>query len=99
MKTLDGHRRAIVLVSDGDDTSSMTRFIDVLNLAKRSEAAIYTIILSEDARGMRKSGFVLGKLAEETAGRMFLPRSAGALVAPCSRDYDRPYGVKLLSDA
>ena len=36
-------RQAIVLLSDGEDTSSLLPFEEVLDLAKRSETSIYTI--------------------------------------------------------
>ena len=36
-------RQAIVVLSDGDDTSSLVEFDEVLDLAKRSETAIYAI--------------------------------------------------------
>ena len=36
-------RRAIVVLSDGEDTSSLVSYEEVLDLAKRSETAIYTI--------------------------------------------------------
>src|SRR5262245_3194033 len=36
-------RRAIVVLSDGEDTSSLVTFEEVLELAKRSETGLYTI--------------------------------------------------------
>src|SRR5687767_13266536 len=36
-------REAIVVLSDGDDTSSLMPYEEVLDLAKRSETAVYTI--------------------------------------------------------
>ncbi len=36
-------RRAIIVLSDGEDTSSLVSYEEVLDLAKRSETAIYTI--------------------------------------------------------
>ena len=44
----DIRRQAIVLLSDGEDTSSLVTFDDVLDLARRSETAIYAIGLMED---------------------------------------------------
>ena len=41
-------RQAIVVLSDGEDTSSLLPFEEVLDLAKRSEIAIYTIGLREN---------------------------------------------------
>ena len=72
-------RRAIVVLSDGDDTSSVVPYEEVLDLAKRSETAIYTIGLREEARlagsraTFKESEFVLKQLAQETGGRSFFP--------------------------
>jgi Ca-activated chloride channel family protein len=70
-------RQAIVLLSDGEDTSSLLPFEEVLDLAKRSETAIYTIGLrSPDGgggRGFKEAEFVLKQLAQETGGRAFFP--------------------------
>ena len=49
-------RQAIVLLSDGEDTSSLVSFEEVLDLAKRSETAIYAITLRA-ARDSASRGF------------------------------------------
>ena len=68
-------RQAIVLLSDGEDTSSLVTFEEVLDLAKRSETAIYSIGLqpreTSALRGFREAEFVLRQLAQETGGRAF----------------------------
>ena len=70
-------RQAIVVLSDGEDTSSLVSFEEVLDLAKRSETSIYAIGLrAKDAatsRGFREAEFVLRQLAQETGGRSFFP--------------------------
>jgi Ca-activated chloride channel family protein len=71
-------RRAIVLLSDGEDTSSLLPFDEVLDLAKRSETAIYGIglrspELSTESRGFKEAEFVLRQLSQETGGRVFFP--------------------------
>jgi Ca-activated chloride channel family protein len=71
-------RQALVVFSDGQDTSSLIAFEDVLDLAKRSETAIYTIGLrdaQDQARGFSQSEFVLRQLALETGGKSFFPGS------------------------
>jgi VWFA-related protein len=70
----DVRRQALVVFSDGEDTSSLVSFDEVLDLAKRSETAIYTIALrGEDnsTRGFREAEFVMRQLAQETGGRPF----------------------------
>jgi len=68
-------RQAIVVLSDGEDTSSLVSFEEVLELAKRSETAIYTVGLrpreAGALRGFREAEFVLRQLAQETGGRAF----------------------------
>lgn len=71
----DVRRQAIVVFSDGEDTSSLVSFEEVLDLAKRSETAIYTIGLrgpeNQQRRGFREAEYVLRQLADETGGRAF----------------------------
>jgi Ca-activated chloride channel family protein len=79
-------RQAIVVLSDGEDTSSLLPFEEVLDLAKRSETAIYAIGLragegSGASRGFREAEFVLRQLAQETGGRAFFPNEVGELPA------------------
>ena len=77
-------RQAIVVLSDGDDTTSLMPYEEVLDLAKRSETAIYTIGLrpqqSDPVRTQFKEAeFVLRQLAQETGGRSFFPSNVGEL--------------------
>jgi VWFA-related protein len=73
----DVRRQAIVVLSDGEDTSSLVSYEEVLDVAKRSETAIYTIGLqTKDApqtKGFREAEFVLRQFAQETGGRAFFP--------------------------
>ena len=72
----DVRRQALVVFSDGEDTSSLVSFDEVLDLAKRSETAIYTIALrgtDPNTRGFREAEFVMRQLAQETGGRAFFP--------------------------
>ena len=76
-------RQAIVMLSDGEDTSSLVEFDEVIELAKRSDTVIYSIGLrSRDIRtrrGFREADFVLRQLAQETGGRAFFPEQADDL--------------------
>lgn len=76
-------RQAIVVLSDGDDTSSLLPYEEVMDLAKRSETAIYTIGLRDqrdDRRpNFREAEYVLKQLAQETGGRSFFPTSVHEL--------------------
>lgn len=78
-------RQAIVVLSDGEDTSSLVPFEEVLELAKRSEVAIYAIGLKDPAArnrpmgGFSEADFVLKQFAQETGGKAFFPSSADEL--------------------
>jgi Ca-activated chloride channel family protein len=78
----DIRRQAIVLLSDGDDTSSLIEFDQVLDLAKRSEVVIYSIGLRQGEIGRREfkeAEFVLKQLSNETGGRAYFPTDAREL--------------------
>jgi Ca-activated chloride channel family protein len=78
-------RQAIVVLSDGEDTTSLVRFEEVMDLAKRSETIIYTIGLQPREqgalRGFREAEFVLRQFAQETGGRSFFVNRAEELTA------------------
>jgi Ca-activated chloride channel family protein len=78
----DIRRQAIVVLSDGEDTSSILAYEEVLDLAKRSETGIYTIGLRATdltPRGFKEAEFVMRQLAQETGGRSFFPQQATEL--------------------
>jgi Ca-activated chloride channel family protein len=76
-------RRAIVVLSDGEDTSSLLPFEEVLDLAKRSETAIYAIGLRSadivESRGFKEAEFALRQFAQETGGRAYFPNQVADL--------------------
>ena len=78
-------RQAIVVFSDGEDTSSLVTFEQVLDLAKRSETAIYSIGLRPReemvGKGFKEADFVLRELAQQTGGRSFFPARIEDLAA------------------
>lgn len=98
-------RQAIVLLSDGEDTSSLVTFDEVLELAKRSETAIYTIGLqpreASALKGFREAEFVLRQLAQETGGRAFFAKEItelkdvyGQIADELSSQYSMGYAPK-----
>jgi len=71
-------RQAIVVLSDGEDTSSLLPFEEVLDLAKRSETAIYSIGLRDNEVGngsklFKEAEYVLKQFSQQTGGRSFFP--------------------------
>lgn len=98
-------RQAIVVLSDGEDTSSLVTFEEVLELAKRSETAIYTIGLqpreTSALKGFREAEFVLRQLAQETGGRAFFSQKIeelkdvyGQIADELSSQYSMGYASK-----
>ena len=86
-------RQAIILLSDGEDTSSLVTFEDVLDLARRSETAIYAIGLMEDtaggqSKGFREATYALRQLTNDTGGRAFFPADVKSLAAVYGQIYD-----------
>jgi Ca-activated chloride channel family protein len=79
----DVRRQAIVLLSDGEDTSSLTTQDEILEAAKRSDVIIYTIGL-RDREALansrwNESEFVLRSLTQETGGRAYFIEDANQL--------------------
>ena len=74
----DVRRQALIVFSDGEDTSSLLAFDEVLNLAKRSETSVYTIALRGPepgaTKGFKEAEFVMRTLAIESGGRSFFPQ-------------------------
>ena len=87
-------RQAIILLSDGEDTSSLVTFEDVLDLARRSETAIYAIGLMEEgttggqSKGFREATYALRQLTNDTGGRAFFPADAKTLASVYGQIYD-----------
>jgi Ca-activated chloride channel family protein len=86
-------RQAIILLSDGEDTSSLVTFEDVLDLARRSETAIYAIGLMEEnaggqSKGFREATYALRQLTNDTGGRAFFPSDVKSLASVYGQIYD-----------
>ena len=86
-------RQAIVALSDGEDTTSLVTFEDVLDLAKRSETAVYAIGLREKgdpamSGKWNEADYVLKTLAHETGGRPFFVDDVSQLPAIYSQIAD-----------
>jgi VWFA-related protein len=66
-------RRAIILLSDGVNTSGMKKLDDAVNAALRAEAIIYSIGIGDNYfSGVDKGA--LNKISERTGGRAYFPR-------------------------
>jgi Ca-activated chloride channel family protein len=78
-------RQAIVVLSDGEDTSSVIDYDQVLEAAKRSEVSVYSIALrsKQDVplHGFNEADFVFRTLSQETGGRVYHVDEIGQLPA------------------
>jgi Ca-activated chloride channel family protein len=82
-------RQAIVVLSDGDDTASLVSYDDLMDVAKQSGVAIYTITLRSKylvtqaaQRGhsyFSQSEFGMKALAQETGARSFFAADVSEL--------------------
>ncbi len=72
-------RKAIIVFSDGADTTSSMRDREVVDYASAVEATVYCIGFKGSGRGGSASGF-LKKIAKETGGQFFSPGNVGDLI-------------------
>jgi Ca-activated chloride channel homolog len=83
-------RQAIAVLSDGEDTSSLISFEDVLALARKSGVSVYTIGLHSKYSSARGNGlatsryfstadFSMKSLAQETGAQSFFPLDVSEL--------------------
>jgi len=84
----DVRRQAIAVLSDGEDTSSLLSFDDVVTLARKMGVTIYTIGLRSETEVLRdkarvspfsNSAYSLKTLAKETGAQSFFPANVHEL--------------------
>jgi Ca-activated chloride channel family protein len=84
-------RQAVVILSDGEDTSSLVSDEQVLELARKSNVTVFAISLRQprasslDSEAPDKAAFFLTALARESGGRSYFP----AGLAQIDGVYDR----------
>lgn len=64
-------RRAVILLSDGDDNQSRSTLSEAIAMCQRAEVVVYGI--STNISPGKPSDKILKRLAEETGGRAFFP--------------------------
>ncbi|MCY4658391.1 MAG: VWA domain-containing protein [Acidobacteria bacterium] len=104
----ESRRRAVVLLSDGVDSSSLISEDVVLSEARRSRASVYSVSLGQNlsarltagARGARGTA-LLEELGRTTGGRVIVPASADELqaaFAQVAEELRHQYGLAYVSD-
>ena len=72
--TAEHTRRAIILLTDGDDTISKVRMQEAINSATKADALIYAIGIGDRYQFGINEG-ALRKITEGTGGRAYFPRN------------------------
>jgi VWFA-related protein len=73
-ESADHTRRAIILLTDGDDTSSRMKIHDAIERAQKADALVYAIGIGDRySYGVDEGS--LRKIAEQTGGRAYFPRN------------------------
>jgi Ca-activated chloride channel homolog len=84
-KTGELRRRAVVMLSDGEDTASLVTDEQVMELARQTEIAIYAISLrphratDRNRLNFSQAANLLVTLTRETGGEVFFPNSLSEL--------------------
>jgi len=84
LKAGNRDKRVLVVVSDGADNASKHTLAQVLDMAGRSNAIVYTLGLFDPDDPDKNPG-VLKRIAQATGGEAFLPESLGEVVPICQR--------------
>jgi VWFA-related protein len=66
-------RRAIILLSDGDDNQSHVTREEAIEMAERAEVVVYTISTNLTGSGGKHGDKILERIAEATGGRSYVP--------------------------
>jgi VWFA-related protein len=82
LKQADREKRVLVLISDGGDNASQHSFVELIDMARHSGVMIYTIGILDEFNGDGNPG-LLRRLAMETGGEAFFPRSSSDIVPLC----------------
>lgn len=95
-------RQAIVLLSDGEDTSSVLPADDVIDLARRSEVTIYAIAIkgATATRAWTEAESVLRSLTRDTGGKLFIatePQQLAGIYGQVAEELANQYTVAYMS--
>ena len=77
-------KKVLIVVSDGGDNASKRSLAEVMTLARKSNAVIYTIGLFDEEDQEQNRG-VLKRLAQATGGEGFVPDRLSEVVAISER--------------
>jgi Ca-activated chloride channel family protein len=84
LQTGSRDKKALIVVSDGGDNASARKLPQVMQLAERSSAVIYTVGIFDEDDPDRNPG-VLKRLSQATGGEAFFPDKLSQVVDICDR--------------
>jgi Ca-activated chloride channel homolog len=92
-------KKVLVVVTDGDDNSSVVSLENLVKQAQQSEVLIYSVGLlsEEERRAARRARTALDSLAEATGGEAFFPRElaeVSAIANQVARDIRNQYTLE-----
>jgi Ca-activated chloride channel homolog len=91
-------KKVLIVISDGGDNASKHKLKEILSMAGRSDAIIYTIGIFDETDPDRNVR-ALKQLAEATGGESFLPGTTGEVTSICqriARDIRNQYSITYL---
>jgi Ca-activated chloride channel homolog len=91
-------KKVLIVISDGGDNASKHKLDEILSMAGRSDAIIYTIGIY-DVNDPDRNVRALMQLAKATGGESFLPDSIGEVISNCkqiARDIRSQYSIAYL---
>jgi len=95
LKSGDRNKKALIVISDGGDNASHHTLAQVITAARRSDAIIYTLDISNRDDPDNKPR-ILKQLAKDTGGEAFRPNSLSDLIPICeqiARDIRTQYTI------
>lgn len=93
-------RRALLIVSDGEDNRSVNTVDRSIEVARASEASLFIVGLADESDPSDLHPDILDRMARETGGRFFLTFSAGffdAILSAIGRSLTTSYRLEYTS--
>lgn len=72
-----GRRKALILLTDGDERQSKAKIEEVLKFLKDNQIQVYVVGISDEKVSMK----IIDKLTRETGGRKFVPKTPAEVPA------------------
>jgi VWFA-related protein len=77
-------KKVLIVISDGGDNASKQKLVQIMAMARQSDAIIYTMGLFDEDDPDQNPG-TLRQLAQATGGEAFFPRTVKDVIPTCER--------------